>query len=235
MRPVIKAGSSRQKVADWLVERLPEGYRGMTYLEPFLGDGSVLLAKEPSREEVVSDTDAALMSVWRALRDEQSVLSSRVKRMKHSKQTFERLSRASGGDYMDEAIREFVLRQMSKSAGKKSYLCRAGEDKCGDCWCGLFERMPEVHDRVREVFMFSRCAVEVLKAFDHGECVAFCDPPELGPENSAFHSSLGGVLRDFRGKVVIVARNSAMYRRLYGEWNRRGLPGSRTESVWTNF
>lgn len=222
-------------MADWLVERLPDDYRDLTYLEPFLGDGSVLLAKEPSREEVASDSDTHLMSVWRAIRDEHSVLSSRVKRMKHSKSTFERCAKSSGGDYMDDAVREFVLRQMSKGAEKKTYLCRMDEARCGDCWCGLFERIPEVHERVRDVFMLARCAVEVLKAFDHDKCLVFCDPPELDSGNSDLHSSLGGVLKDFRGKVVVVGRNSAMYRRLYGEWNRKGIPGSRTESVWTNF
>ncbi len=218
-----------------MVERFPENYRDMTYVEPFLGDGSVLLAKEASLEELVSDSDALLMNFWRAIRDEHTAFSSRVKRMKHSKQTFERCSKSSGGDYMDEAIREFVLRQMSKGGGKKSYLCRMNEERCGDCWCGIFDRIPEVHARLAGVFMVERCALDVLKAFDHENCLAFCDPPALESSNAELHSTLGSLLNGFRGKALIVARNSAMYRRMYGSWNRRGLPGSRTESIWTNF
>ena len=232
---MVKAKKSRQKVAEWIVEKFPENYRQMTYLEPFLGDGSVLLCKDPSREEVVSDSDLHVISLWRAIRDEHAILSSRVKRMKHSKSTFERCSKTSGGDYMDDAVREFVLRQMSKGAEKKSYLCRADEVRCGDCWCGIFDRIPEVHERVKDVFMLGRCAVEVTKAFDHDDCLVFCDPPELDSGNSELHSSLGDVLKGFRGKVAIVGRNSAMYRRLYEGWNRRGIPGSRSESLWTNF
>jgi DNA adenine methylase len=235
LRPVIKARGSRQRVAGWIVERFPEAYREMTYVEPFLGDGSVLLSKDESKEEVASDSDGSLMSVWRAIRDEHSAFSSRVKRMKHSKATFQRCSKASGGDYMEEAIREFVLRQMSKGAGKKSYLCRLNEERCSDCWCGIFDRIPEVHERVKGVFMMGRCALEVLKAFDHGECLTFCDPPDLDPSNSDFHSALGDVLAGFRGKALIVARNSAMYRRMYASWNRKGVPGSKTDSLWTNF
>lgn len=218
-----------------MVERLPDDYRDLTYLEPFLGDGSVLLAKDASREEVTSDSDALLMSVWRAIRDEHSVFCSRVKRMKHSRSTFDRCAKSSGGDYMDEAVREFVLRQMSKGAEKRSYMCRVDEARCGDCWCGIFDRIPEVHERVKDVFMLSRCAVEVTKAFDHDKCLVFCDPPSLDADNSDLHSAVGEVLLGFRGKAVVAGRNSSMYRRIYGEWNRRGLPGSRTESVWTNF
>jgi DNA adenine methylase len=235
LKPVVKTSSSRQKVADWIVERFPQGYQSMDYLEPFLGDGSVLLAKEVSAEEVASDLDSSLMNIWRALRDEHSVFSSRVKRVDHSKETFERYIKALGGDYMAEAVREFVLRQMSKSALKKTYLPRDGKVKCRDCWCDLFERIPEVNSRISKIFMLNKGAVEVLKAFNHDRCLAFCDPPELDTDNSDFHAEFGELVRDFRGKVVVCARNSAMYRRLFAQWNRKGLPGSSNESVWVNF
>lgn len=235
LRPVIKAKHSRQRVAEWVVGRLPPEYRDMCYVEPFLGDGSILLAKEPSAEEVASDSDLALMSVWRALRDEHSHFSSRVKRMNHSKATFERCAKAASGDYMDEAVREFALRQMSRGGEKSVYLCQADEVKCGDCWCGIFDRMPDVHERVESVFMLSMDALDVLRAFDHGGCLAVCDPPAMDPGNSDFHSEMGGILTDFRGKAVVIARNTAMYRRIYAGWNRRGLPGGGNESLWTNF
>jgi DNA adenine methylase len=235
LRPVIKAKNSRQKVAEWLVGRLPPTYREMCYIEPFLGDGSVLLAKDPSAEEVVSDSDLQLMSVWRALRDEPAAFSSRVKRMSHSKATFQRCHKALGGDYMDEAIREFSLRHMSRGAEKSVYICRPDEPKCGDCWCGIFDRIPEVNERVGGVFMLNREALEVIKAFDHENAVVFCDPPALDAENSDYHSEIGSAMNDFRGKALILARNTAMYRRIYSEWNRKGVTGGGNESLWTNF
>jgi site-specific DNA-adenine methylase len=235
LRPVIKASSSRHKVADWIVEKFPEGYQNMEYLEPFLGDGSVLLSKDSSVEEVASDSDSSLVSVWRSLRDEQSTFSSRVKRIEHSKATFERYSKASGGDYMDEAIREFVLRHMSKSALKKTYLPKDGKVKCKECWCDIFERMPAASERVRGVFFLNRDAIEMLRSFNHDGCLVFCDPPEMEPGASEFHSEFGELVRDFRGKALVAARNSTMYRRLFSQWNRRGIPGGGNESLWVNF
>lgn len=235
LRPVIKAKNSRQKVADWIVGRLPPGYRDMCYLEPFLGDGSVLLAKDSSVEEVASDADGPLVSVWRALRDEHAIFASRVKRMRHSKSTFDKCSKASGGDYMDEAVREFALRSMSRGAEKTAYICRPEEPKCGDCWCGIFDRMPGVHERIKSVFILNKDALEVVRAFDHESCLVFCDPPAMDQGNSDFHSELGSAMNEFRGKAVVLARNTAMYRRMYSEWNRRGVPGGGNESLWTNF
>lgn len=235
LRPVIKAKNSRQKVAEWIASRLPPEHREMCYIEPFLGDGSVLLAKEPSAEEVVSDADQALMSVWRALRDEPSLFSGRVKRMSHSKSTFLRCSKSGGGDYMDEAVREFSLRHMSRGAEKTVYICKPDEPKCGDCWCGIFEKMPEIHDRLKSVFMLHKEALEVVRAFDHEGGVLFCDPPALDPDNSDYHSQLGSAMNEFRGKALVLARNTAMYRRIYAGWSRKGLPGGGSESLWTNF
>lgn len=235
LKPVIKASSSRHRVADWIVERFPEGYQSMEYLEPFLGDGSVLLAKDASAEEIVSDSDSSLMNVWRALRDEHSVLSSRVKRIEHSKSTFDRYSVASGGDYMNEAVKEFVLRHMSKSAMKKTYLPKDKKVKCKDCWCDIFDRMPDVNKRIEKVFMLSKDAVEVLDAFNHEGCLLFCDPPAMEQGTSDFHAKLGELVSSFRGKAVVCARNSAMYKRIYSQWNRKGLPGGGNESIWSNF
>jgi len=232
---VVKASSSRHKVAEWIVDKFPEGYQGMEYLEPFLGDGSVLLAKEESVEEVASDADPSLVSVWRAVRDEHSSFSSRVKRIDHSRSAFDRYAKASGGDYMDEAVREFVLRHMSKSALKKTYLPRDGKVKCRDCWCDLFDRIPTVSSRVRKVFFLNRDAIEVLRAFNHEGCLVFCDPPAMDPGTSEFHAEFGELVRDFRGKVAVCARNSAMYRRLFAQWNRRSVPGAGNESLWVNF
>lgn len=235
LKPVVKASSSRQRVADWIVDRFPEGYESMAYVEPFLGDGSVLLAKRESKEEVVSDSDRSLMSVWWALRDEQSLLASRVKRVDHSRSTFERYSNASGGDYMNEAVREFVLRHMSKSALKKTYIPKDGKVKCKDCWCDLFDRMPEVCKRVERVFMLNRDALEVIRAFNSDGHLLFLDPPAMEKGNTQFHADLGVLAGSFRGKAVICAKNTAMYRRMYADWNRRGLPGGDNESVWCNF
>jgi DNA adenine methylase len=235
LKPVIKASSSRQKVAEWIIERFPENYREMVYLEPFLGDGSVLLSKDESIEEVICDSDQSLVNIWRAVRDEQHLFSSKVKRISHAKETFDRYHKASGGDYLTEAVREFVLRHMSKSALKKTYIPREEGLKCRDCWCDLFERMPSVQERIEKVFILNKDALEALKAFNQEECLVFCDPPAIENGSSEFHSELGAILRDFRGKAVVCARNSAMYRRMYSQWTRKSLPGGSNESVWVNF
>jgi site-specific DNA-adenine methylase len=233
LKPVIKTKKSRQKVADWIVNNFPEDYRDLIYLEPFLGDGGVFLAKDKSVEEVVSDCDHALLDIWRSIRDEHKTLCSRVKRMDHSKSTFERCRASSGGDYMDSAVREFILRCMSKEGLKKTYIPRRDKMRCGECWCDVFERIPLVRDRINNCYIVDRDPIKLISSFSGSGRFVFCDIPES--EDEDLQTALRETMVSFRGKAMICSRNSALNRRTYSQWNRKGLKGSRGESIWTNF
>lgn len=238
MKPVIKTSDGRGRLAEWVVEKFPPGYREMTYVEPFLGDGSVFLAKEVSREEVLSDPDFGVVNLWRALRDEHKLLVSRLKKVKYSESTFRRhQSLKDHEDYLSAAVSEFLLRQMSKSGLKRSFVPRSDDTDCRRCWKGLFDAMDSLEERIRDSFFLCRDALEVLKAFNNEKTMVYCDAPEADGEfmTADRHAELGAFLKNFRGKVVVVGPNSSLYRRMYDGWNRRSLPGDQKESLWANF
>jgi len=238
LKPVIKTNDCRWKAASWIVERFPENYREMTYLEPFLGCGSVFAKKDPSKEEVLNDPDCDVMSVWRAVRDEGELFVAKIKRTKYSESTFKRhgLPKANE-DYLGVAVREFVLRHMSKNGMKKSFVPREKPEDCRVCWKGLLESVDSVRERIESSFLLCRDAKEILKAFDGPGTFVYCNSPEVGDGANApeKHAEIGDLLKDYRGKVLVVGPNSALYRRMYSGWNRKGLPGNPKESVWANF
>ena len=53
-----------------ILENFPENYQNMKYIEPFIGNGSILLNKEKSIEEVSCDNDSNIINIWRSIRDE---------------------------------------------------------------------------------------------------------------------------------------------------------------------
>ena len=238
MKPVIKTSDGRGRLAEWVVEKFPPEYRDMTYVEPFLGDGSVFLAKDASREEVLSDPDFGVVNLWRALRDEHRLLVSRLKKVKYSESAFRRhQSLKDHEDYLSAAVSEFLLRQMSKSGLKRSFVPRSDDTDCRRCWKGLFDMMDSLEGRIRDSFFLCRDALELLRAFNNEKTLVYCDAPAADGEfmTADRHAELGSFLKDFRGKVVVVGPNSSLYRRMYEGWNRRGLPGNQKESVWVNF
>ena len=51
-----------------IVERFPKGYEDMTYIEPFVGGGNILLAKNKSKHEIVNDLDTDLISIYKGFK-----------------------------------------------------------------------------------------------------------------------------------------------------------------------
>lgn len=238
LKPVIKV-NEKNYLSEWIIEKFPENYREMTYLEPFLGGGHVLLGKDPSKEEIANDCDSGIINIWRALRDEHKLFISKVKRIDHKDSIFVKYQRKKETDYLNDAIKDFVLRHMSKSGLKKTYLPKEKNIKCGDCWCDILETVPAVSDRIKKVFFLNKDALSIIKAFSHKDSLVYCDPPAFQDKDSKMntdkHIELGEILKEFRGKVIISAPNSSLYRRLYNGWTRKEIPGKPKESIWLNF
>lgn len=239
LKPVIKANDGRGGIAEWIVDKFPENYREMNYLEPFVGSGSVLLQKDPSKEEVINDLDSELMSIWWSVRDEPKLFVSKIKRIEHKESIFRKYHKKNESEYLNIAVKEFLLRHMSKSGLKKTYLPKERNLTCGDCWCDILESVPELSDRLKEVFMMNKDALSIIKSFSHSDSFIYCDPPHVGEEYDCMelnkHVELSEILKEFRGKALIIARNSALYKRLYAGWARKGVPGETGESLWMNY
>ena len=209
----MKLNDSKSHLVPWILDKFPEGYRGMTYLEPFLGAGSVLLNKDPSVEEVANDIDAVMVDLWRAVRDEPKEFVSKTKRMEYKESTFLRCQKSTSSDYLD------------------------GNVRCKDCWHSILERVPDIKERISKVHFLNKDALSIIKAFSHENSLVYCDPTapeEGGVMDTNKHVELSELLRAFRGKVIISAHNCALYKRLYAGWTRKGVP-ERNESIWLNF
>jgi DNA adenine methylase len=235
LKPIIKVSESKSYLVSWIIEKFPEGYQNMVYIEPFLGSGGVLLNKEPSREECANDLDPGVMDIWRALRDEPKLFTSKARRMEYKEATFKRLLKKKETDYLARAVNEFVLRQMSKSGLKKHFLPKEKSVKCKDCWQEVFEKIPAISERIDKVHLLDQDAIKILGSFSHKDTLAYCDPPSTKEMSPDKHVELGEVLKNFKGKVVISGSNTPLYKRIYSGWVRKGIPGRPKECIWTNF
>ena len=106
-----------------------------------------MLNKDPSVEEVANDIDAVMVDLWRAVRDEPKEFVSKTKRMEYKESTFLRCQKSTSSDYLDRALCEFAMRQMSKSGLKKVFLPKDGNVRCKDCWHSILERVPDIKER----------------------------------------------------------------------------------------
>lgn len=234
LKPIIKTKDQRWKLANWIVEKFPNEYREMTYLEPFLGCGSVFILKDASKEEVLNDSSQEIMNIWWALRDEHEEFISKLKRTKYSESTFKKMTNSKENDYLLLAIKEFVLRHMSKNGMKKSFLSRVSAK---GVWSDLIELIEVANKKIESSFLFCKDPIEILKVFDLQDTFVYINTPEIDEENFGQdkHMEMGEILRNFRGKVLLLGPNSALYKRMCVGWTRKSVPNSPKESIWVNF
>lgn len=262
IRPPFKIHGGKYYLSKWVVEHFPEGYEAMDYIEPYIGAGSVILNKEKSPLEVVNDINEGIVQIYRALRDEPKHFIRKLKYTTYSENVFNReLKRTEFEDYMDHAFNEFVLRRMSRGGLKKAFAWsdrqRGGQPGDVNAWNTILGILPEIAERLSEIHVFNKPALEIITSFDDENALCYCDPPyltETRTSQKAYedemtdddHIELSKALNNFRGKVIISGYPSTLYNRLYQNWNmvekqianhasQQKKKTTKTEVIWTNY
>lgn len=245
---------AKTSLAPTIVSMLPEHKR---YVEPFAGSLAVLLAKPPARHEVVNDLDHNLMTFWKVLRDSPTELARVCMLTPHS-----RVERniakhiPSGGSDLERAR----LVWSALVQGRTGTLANTGWRHArstvdGRMLRSYVQRIETVAERIREVSLECRPALEVIEKYGSDEStLIYADPPYLGSvrrhnykvemTSEGAHRELGEVLSGCRATVVLSGYHSPLYDELYADWFRVELPSrttqgdsarvERTEVLWSN-
>lgn len=234
MRPAFKCHGGKFYLSKWIIENFPENYQNLTYIEPFCGGASVLLNKAPSETEIINDLDEDIVILYRVLRDQKEEFVKKLKKIKYKKANFEAaLERKEFASDLIKAVNELILRRMSRGGLKKAFCwsnrLRGQQPGEINSWQTIIEQIPKISDRLKDVFIFNKCAIKLLKMFDEDNVLAYIDPPYL-PETrespNAYkhemtvdeHVELSEVLNNFKGKVLLSGYPSRLYSRLYKNW-----------------
>jgi DNA adenine methylase len=262
IRPVFKCHGGKFYLSPWIISHFPENYEEMTYVEPFCGGANVLLNKNKSNIEVLNDIEISIVQIYRALRDEPKELIRRLNAVKYTEETFNKaLKKTQFDDYLDSAVNEVILRRMSRGGLKKAFAwsnrLRGGQPGDVNAWMTGLKALPEISERLKEVYICDKPALEVMQTFNFDNTFVYCDPPylhetrvskqvyssELTTEN---HIELAHALNQFRGKAMISGYRSPLYNRLYKDWNmekkkianhasQQKVKEEKLEIIWKNY
>lgn len=118
-----------------------------------------------------------------------------------------------------------------------------------NAWTTALEQLPKISNRLQQVHIFNKPALEIIKAFNSIDSLIYCDPSPslLNRQNKApfemdndDHTALSKALHSFLGKVI-VSGQGPIFNKLYKGWNmqKKRVVGKndkvRVEVLWRNF
>lgn len=236
LKPAIKPTNNKIYLNSWIVEKFPENYKEMNYLDPFVGAGDILLYKEKSLEEVINDKEEEIINIWWAMRDENKNFCSRLKKIKCTKESFSVHSKKNHKDYISKAVSDFFLRQISAGGLKKTIVLKKNKIKTEDYFD--FEKIKIIGERIKDIFILNMNPIDLISSFDSKNTFVYCDIPSIKNTKKITveeHVEIGEILNNFRGKVMIKSQNNSTYKRIYKNFNRKSLPKQKDESIWFNY
>jgi DNA adenine methylase len=255
LKPPISWHGGKSRFASKITALFPQH---TTYCEPFGGSGAVLLAKKPSRVEILNDLDGSLVNLFRCIRDPHmcNLLRIACEHTLYSRSEFDRAQEPS--DDPVERARRFLIRQrMSRSglAQRWSYCVEDSRRNMASVvrrWHATIERLDGLHQRLRTVQLECDDWRHILTRYDDPETLYFCDPPYLQDTRVAGHyphemsrqdhDDLMDRLLRLKGMVVLSGYLHAAYEPLEAcGWQRRSYKvtayssdnrSQRVEQLW---
>jgi len=255
---------SKNKIALKLCSELPPHY---CWVEAFCGSAALTLAKPPAAIEVINDIDGEIVNVFEQLRNNQEEICRLVALTPYSKQELEKARISSENDSELERARKFLVQSMfaingvfGREKGGFSYsqsYSRNGRDARVNRWYNLPKRLEQVVERLRDVRIENRDAIELLEMFvNRPATLVYLDPPYLGERtegyindanDEAYHLKMLKLIDKANCMVFISGYENELYERCLTKkkgWERKtietitkdsnGQSHDRREIVWTN-
>lgn len=228
-----------------------------SYLEPFFGSGAVLFNKPPSAIETVNDIDGDIVNFFRVLREQPEMLADAISLTPYAREVFDDAHANRGTDDFDRAYRFAIRSKMghgyktNTKTGFKIDTYRRKRSYCVSCWDRFPIDLLEAAERLKEVQIENRPALDLIRKFNHENVLIYADPPYLLETRGAKqyrhemtkqdHINLLEALKQHKGTVILSGYPSEMYDRELEGWSRitrksyNQNKDQRTEVLWCNF
>lgn len=252
LRPIIKYPGAKWRIADWIINHMPEH---KSYVEPFFGSGATFFRKPASRIETINDIDGNVVNLFRCIREEPEKLARLIAATPYARQEYYSAFDNPTDDPFEQA-RLFLL-QHWQGHGFRTY-CRSGwkNDIAGReyayavrYWNQLPEWVMEACFRLKDAQIECRPAIEVIKRFNRPEVLIYADPPYLLSTRKmkrqyayemtdADHIELLEALKQHQGPVLLSGYDNELYNDLLPGWRKDQIVTiaekgkHRTETLW---
>lgn len=256
MKSLLHYPGSKKRIAPWIIKHMPPHH---SYLEPYFGGGAVLFEKEPSRIETVNDLDSDVVNFFRVIQNPESreQLQQWITYTPYARQVYDESFEREPKTPIEKAG-YFAVRSMQSHGFRLSEKCGWKKDVYGReaayavrYWNELPEALSLMAARLKEVQIEHKPAIELIRAFNHGNVLMYIDPPYVLSTRSrkqyrhemmdSEHEELLQVLCGSQAKVMLSGYDCKLYDRYLSGWRKVWIPARaqnslpRTETLWMNY
>lgn len=264
IRPLIKYHGGKGRLWKWIVNFIP---KSQIYVEPFGGAASILLNKVPSELEYYFDLEPRIVNLMQVVKNDYINFFDVVGKTEYNKENYLKFkSQYFDNNFfnlsnLDQAIITYITRRMSRG-GLCGTFCWSSRLYSGvpaeiSCWNTALPNIKLVSERLQNVIIERKNALEVIEKYDSEDTVFYLDPPYIHSTRFSKdlylcemtdkdHNDLLDLIVNLKGKVILSGYHSDLYQeRLKGWWLARRevanhsshleVKDKKTELLYCNF
>ncbi|MHB8209106.1 DNA adenine methylase [Mucilaginibacter sp.] len=196
----------KQKLATKIISLIPEH---ILYGEPFTGGGAIFFAKEPSRAEVLNDTNKELINFYRVVQQDFISLEKEIRISLHSRDLYRKASVIyNHPDMFNEVKRAWAVWILSTQSFCSQLDGSFGFDKTDNTTTKKIinnrDRFTEDYAiRLQNVNIENADALYIIKSRDTSSSFFYCDPPYFNSDCGHYN---GYTLQDFENLLQVFSK-----------------------------
>ncbi|MBF7051733.1 DNA adenine methylase [Halomonas sp. KAO] len=207
-QPFFQWMGGKRRLAKHILPNFPDH---QCYVEPFAGGAALFFMKEPSKVEVLNDTNSELVNLYRVVQHHLEEFMRQFKWALVSREIYawEKLKHVDTLTDIQRAARFFYLQQQGFGAKPSHTFGTATTSAPSLNLLRLEERLSAAHLRLSRVYVEHLDWKEVVRRYDRPHTLHYLDPPywQTAGYGSDFpleeYQAMATIAREVKGKVVI--------------------------------
>jgi DNA adenine methylase len=215
-RPLLKRTGGKYRLYKKIIANFPEGYTEMTYVEPFVGGGSIFFNKERCKKEVINDFDDIMYNFYKETQKDYKVLEKRINGT-YTEKDFYKLKDMKPTSIMGKTVQHYILGFLSYLGFKLQ--CDIG--RAGGTHRIIDRDLEPYHIQLENVTILNEDYKKVIEKYDSPNTFFYLDPPyEDSTKNISEYKDIdmddfANVIYKVKGKFLMSINNSPNIRRLF--------------------
>jgi len=205
----------KSKLKKIIVENFPPNYEDLTYIELFVGGGSIFFYKQPSKKEIINDIDPKLIFVYKSVKKYNGDDINTSINGTYSKTKFNKIYASEPTTEYDKFIRQLILYK-SSFLGRGKYF---GEKR------KINSDYNKQKERLKNATIFNKDYKLLIKKYDSPTTFFYLDPPYEGSGKTHYDFpefdflELVDILKQIKGYFLLSYNYSLKVKKLFKGYN----------------